>query len=155
MSSTCDHGVLRPAHKARNMPKHFFITCQIEFHSVSVQASLLLYVTRSETALVFDSDEQIVHTINWNRSDVALLWTHCTTQQWCFFFFNYVANRGLISFIYGSFVDWHLNLFCNIADDSKHTVDKKLKHKLKLRECPHICFIYLHSNIQTKLMSTW
>lgn len=72
MSSTCDHGVLRPAHKARNMPKHFFITCQIEFHSVSVQASLLLYVTRSETALVFDSDEQI---------GLMLLFSELTVQR--------------------------------------------------------------------------
>lgn len=77
MSSTCDHGVLRPAHKARNMPKHFFITCQIEFHSVSVQASLLLYVTRSETALVFDSDEQIRST----EIGLMLLFSELTVQR--------------------------------------------------------------------------
>lgn len=54
-------GVLRPAHKARNMPKHFFITCQIEFQWMSVQASLLLYVTRTKAVLIFDSDEQIMY----------------------------------------------------------------------------------------------
>lgn len=56
-----------------------------------------------------------------------LLFSELTVQRnndAFFFFFNYVANRGLISFIYGSFVDWHLNLFCNIADDSKHTVSR-------------------------------
>lgn len=55
-----------------------------------------------------------------------LLFSELTVQRNndAFFFFNYVANRGLISFIYGSFVDWHLNLFCNIADDSKHTVSR-------------------------------
>lgn len=54
-------GVLRPAHKAHNMPKHFFITCQIGFQQMSVQTSLLLYVTRTKAVLIFDSDEQIMY----------------------------------------------------------------------------------------------
>lgn len=53
MCSTCDRGVLRLAYKVRNMPKHFFITCQNWFHLVSVQASLRLYVTRNKKALIF------------------------------------------------------------------------------------------------------
>uniref|UniRef100_A0A3B3X472 Uncharacterized protein n=1 Tax=Poecilia mexicana TaxID=48701 RepID=A0A3B3X472_9TELE len=61
MSSTRDRGVLGPAHKARNMPKHFFITCQMAFHLVSIQTSPLLFVTRREAVLIFDSDEQIMH----------------------------------------------------------------------------------------------
>lgn len=80
MSSTHDHGVLRPAHKARNMPKHFFITCQVAFHLVSVQASLLLFVTRTEAALIYDSDEKTALCDEPNVSDVVSAWRQCGTK---------------------------------------------------------------------------
>lgn len=71
MSSTCDRGVLRPAYKARNMPKHFSITCQNWFHLVSVHISPLLYVTGTQAAVILESDEQIMCMSRWNGSDIA------------------------------------------------------------------------------------
>lgn len=58
MSSTCDRGVVRLAYKVRNMPKHFFIRRQQWFFLMSVWASLRLYVTRNQRALIFGSVEQ-------------------------------------------------------------------------------------------------